>query len=155
FGVLLPALAVHLRKKLLPIDQPLPNRLRHFQKTAFGIVLLTTLSLLVAWVQKIPLFSPLLPPLSAVLAGLGFYAAAVAYMWPRWRRAVERRARVVHLDMPANALECAWWIAVAVLAGVGEEITWRGVQGALVGVVTGNFWIAALFCSISFGLTHI
>jgi hypothetical protein len=37
----------------------------------------------------------------------------------------------------------------------GRGITWRGVQAALVGVVTGNFWIAALVCSTSFGLTHI
>ena len=155
FGVLLPALAVHQWKKLLPTDQPLPNRLRYFQKTAFGLVMLATLSLLVAWVQRIPLLPRSLPPFGAVIAGAALYAAAVAFMWPRWRRAVERRARVVHLFMPSNALERAWWIAVAVLAAVGEEITWRGVQAALVGVLAGNFWIAALLCSTSFGLTHI
>ena len=59
------------------------------------------------------------------------------------------------VGMPANAKERSWWIAVAVLAGMGEEITWRGVQAALVGVVTGNFSIAALVCSTSFGLIHI
>jgi membrane protease YdiL (CAAX protease family) len=57
--------------------------------------------------------------------------------------------------MPANAPERAWWLAVALLAGVGEEITWRGVQAALAGALTGNFGIAALLCSISFALTHI
>jgi membrane protease YdiL (CAAX protease family) len=154
FGVLLPALAVRVRRKQLPTDQPLPDRLRYFQKTAFELVMLATVSLLVAWVQRIPLFPRSLPPLGAVIAGVALYAAAVAFMRPRWRRAVERRARVVHLFMPANARERAWWIAVAILAGVGEEITWRGVQAALAGVVTGSFWIAALFCSTSFGLTH-
>ena len=155
FGVLLPGLLMHQRKKLLPTDRPLPNRLRYFQTTSFSLVMLATLSLLVAWVQRIPLFPRSLPPLSAVIAGVALYAAAVAFMRPRWRRAVECRARVVHLFMPANAPERAWWIAVAVLAGVGEEITWRGVQAALVVVVTGNYWIAALLCSISFALTHI
>src|SRR5262249_1160180 len=87
--------------------------------------------------------------------GVAMYAAAVAFMRPRWRRAVERRARAVHLFMPANAAERAWWIAVSVLAGVGEEITWRGVQAALAGVLTGGFWAAALVCSSSFGLLHI
>jgi membrane protease YdiL (CAAX protease family) len=86
---------------------------------------------------------------------VALYAAAVAFMRPRWRRAVERRARAVHLFMPANAAERAWRIAVSVLAGVGEEITWRGVQVALAGVLTGGFWAAALVCSSSFGLLHI
>jgi membrane protease YdiL (CAAX protease family) len=154
FGVLLPALAVQQRKKLLPTDQPLPNRLRYFQKTAFGLATLATLSLVVAKVQRLAIFPRSLPPKSAVIAGVAVFATAVAYMRPRWRRAVERKARVVHLYMPANAMERAWWIAVAVLAGVGEEITWRGVQAALVGVITADYWVAALFCSASFGLVH-
>lgn len=82
------------------------------------------------------------------------YAAAVTFMRPRWRRAVERRTPIVHLFMPANATERAWWIAVSVLAGIGEEITWRGVQAALVGALTGSFWIAAVICAISFGFAH-
>src|SRR5262245_55112772 len=155
FGVLLPALAVYQYKTWLQTDQPLPNRLRYFQQTAFGLVMLTTLSLLVAWVQRIRLFPPSLPAFGAVIAGVALYAAFVAFMRPRWRRAVERRARVVHLFMPADARERAWWIAVSVLAGVGEEITWRGVQAALLGVVIGHFWVAAILCATSFGLTHI
>ena len=57
--------------------------------------------------------------------------------------------------MPRNAREKVWWIAVSFLAGIGEEITWRGVQAALVGILTGDFWITSLVCSISFGLAHI
>ena len=40
------------------------------------------------------------------------------------------------------------------LAGVSEEITWRGVQTALLINLTGHLWIAAIVCSISFGLGH-
>jgi membrane protease YdiL (CAAX protease family) len=155
FGVVLPLMAILERKKVLGTEGALPNRLRYFQKTAFHLALFTTMSLLVARVQWIALFPRSLPPPSAIAAGVVAYAAAVAYMRPNWRRAVERRARVVHLFMPANAVERAWWIAVSVLAGVGEEITWRGVQAALVGALTGSFWVAALVCSISFGLLHI
>jgi membrane protease YdiL (CAAX protease family) len=57
--------------------------------------------------------------------------------------------------MPANAVERAWWIAVAVLAGISEEITWRGVQTALLSNLTGRLWIGAIICSISFGLGHM
>jgi membrane protease YdiL (CAAX protease family) len=132
----------------------LPDRLRYFQRTTVVLLLLATMSLLVAKVQWISLFPPALPGPSALAAGVVLYAAAVAFMRPRWRRAVERRVQVVHFFMPANAAERAWWIAVSILAGVGEEITWRGVQAALVGAITGSFWLAALVCSISFGLAH-
>jgi len=155
FGVLLPFFALRDRKKLLGTGGALPNRLRYFQKTSFHLALFATLSLLVARVQGISLFPRSPPPLGAVAAGVALYVVAVAFMRPRWRRAVERRAPVVHLFTPANAAERAWWVTVSVLAGVGEEITWRGVQAALVGVLTGSFWIAALVCSISFGLLHI
>jgi membrane protease YdiL (CAAX protease family) len=155
FGVLLPGLAVLFRKKFIPTNKPLPNRLRHFQTTAIEIVILALLSLLVAALQRISLFPPTWPPLGAAIAGVGAYFAAVTYMRPRWRRAVEKGARLVHLYMPANAVERGWWIAVAVLAGTGEEITWRGVQGTLVTMLTGNYWIAAVLCSISFALGHM
>jgi membrane protease YdiL (CAAX protease family) len=38
---------------------------------------------------------------------------------------------------------------------VGEEITWRGVQTALLAILTGNLWIAAILSAASFGLSHI
>src|SRR5262245_48948710 len=105
FGVLLPVVAVLQRKKALGTEGALPDRLRHFQRTAAMLVMLTVISLMVARVQWITLFPWAAPPILAVVAGVAVYAAAVAYIWPRWRRAVERRARVVHLFMPANALE--------------------------------------------------
>jgi membrane protease YdiL (CAAX protease family) len=154
FGVLLPLLTVLGRTKLVNATGPLPDRLRHFQRTTVSLVALAAVSLAVAYVQRIDLFPRQWPSLWAVMAGLVAYAAAVAYMRPRWRRAVERKAQVVHFFMPANAVERGWWLAVSVLAGIGEEITWRGVQAALVGCLTGYFWTAALACAISFGLAH-
>ncbi len=155
FGAVIPISVLYHRKKALARETQHPNRLRHFQTTALVLVLFATLSLLVARVQRIYLFPRALPPIGAIVAGLAMYAATVALMRPHWRRAVERRSPVVHLFMPANAVERAWWIAVAILAGVGEEITWRGVQAALCGVLVGNFWLAALLASISFGAAHM
>jgi hypothetical protein len=155
FGLYIPLAALRGRRKLLAASCAAPpNRLRHMQTTAFMLVLLTGLSLYIAPRQGIELFPRAVPPLPALVAGVAFYAAAVAYMRPRWRRAVEKRARVVHLFMPANATERAWWIAVSVLAGVGEEITWRGVQAALLITLMGSFWIAALISAASFGGAH-
>lgn len=75
FGILIPLLVVRSRKKLVGGKTLLPNRLRHFQSTAFGLILFAGLSLMVAKVQWIQLFPPSLPPVAAVLPG-----------WPRTRR---------------------------------------------------------------------
>jgi membrane protease YdiL (CAAX protease family) len=40
-------------------------------------------------------------------------------------------------------------------AGLNEEITWRGVQTALLSNLIGRLWLAAIICSISFGLGHM
>jgi membrane protease YdiL (CAAX protease family) len=154
FGVVIPWMVVRARTKFADAANPLPNRLCHFQSSALMIALFTSISIVVARVQWIDLFPRTVPTWSAIAAGIGLYAAAVAFMWPRWRRAVERRARIVHLFMPANAAERAWWIVVSFLAGIGEEITWRGVQTSLLGTLVGNYWIAAFLCAVSFGMAH-
>ena len=159
FGLLIPLMVMRGRQKIRNTESPLPNRLRHFQATSFSLVMFATISLLVARVEWIDLFPPTWPPLLAILAGVFMLVATVAFMRPLWRRAVERRtpvgARILHLRMPANAVERAWWIVVAVLAGISEEITWRGVQTALLSNLTRHLWIAAIICSISFGLAHM
>jgi hypothetical protein len=154
FGLLVPAMAVRSWFRLRNLALPLPNRLRHFRATGATLVALTGLSLWVAYQQDITLFPWRLPPLGAVSAGVAMYIAAVAFMRPRWRLAVERRVRVVYLFMPDNAAERAWWAAVSILAGVGEEITWRGVQTTLLGALVGHYAIAAVLCAVSFGLGH-
>ncbi|RDJ94364.1 hypothetical protein B4Q13_14875, partial [Lacticaseibacillus rhamnosus] len=55
-------------------------------------------------------------------AGVAMYVMMVALMRPRWRKTVEKRSPVVHLFMPDNAVERAWWVVVSFLAGSGEEI---------------------------------
>jgi CAAX protease family protein len=39
-------------------------------------------------------------------------------------------------------------------AGIGEEITWRGVQTGLLAAVTGSYAIGALLSALSFGGAH-
>lgn len=155
FGVVLPLSARRQAKRLLASKQALPNRLRHFQAASVTIVMLTLLSLLVARAEWIDLFPRELPSWGSIAAGLGMYVIAVAVMRPRWRAAVERRTPIVHLFMPDNAKERAWWIGVSTCAGIGEEITWRGVQAMLIVMLGGSFWLAALISAASFGATHL
>jgi membrane protease YdiL (CAAX protease family) len=156
FGLLIPWLAIRSRRKLIGKQLPLPSRLRHFRTTAVMLVLFTGVSIATARAQSIRLLELPAARLGAGAAtAASLYIVAVLGMRPRWRRAVERRARVVYLFMPDTAAERRWWIAVSLLAGIGEEITWRGVQTALLLPLTGSYAGAALVSALSFGAAHM
>src|SRR5262249_38028342 len=154
-GLIVPLLALRSRAVILDTTRPLPNRLGYLQRAALSVSMLTAISVLVARVQWIPLFPRSAPPVTAIVAGVVMYALTVAFMRPYWRRAVERGARVAQLFMPATGAERTWWIAVSMIAGIGEEITWRGVQTDLLSVLTGGFWTAAILSAASFALAHM
>ncbi|HYM62507.1 MAG TPA: CPBP family glutamic-type intramembrane protease [Thermoanaerobaculia bacterium] len=155
YGAFLPIVVFVSRKKVVATDRPLPNRLRHFQFTAFELTAFAAVSLFIARIQWIRLFPRSLPSIGAILAGVLVLAVQLVYMWPRWRRAVQAKSRVVHLFMPSNATERAWWLVVALVAGIGEEITWRGVQWALLANLTRSYAVAALLCALMFGVVHM
>ncbi|HWB19289.1 MAG TPA: CPBP family intramembrane glutamic endopeptidase [Phycisphaerales bacterium] len=155
FGLLIPAFVIRNRKKLSRPSTALPKRAKHFQITSFELIFLVLLSLLTAWKQNLDLFPLALPSPLALAAGLAVYLLTVLYMRPYWRRAVQRNARVVYYYMPSNHAEHFWWIIVSTLAGIGEEITWRGVQTALLVVLVHNYWLASALVSISFGAAHM
>jgi membrane protease YdiL (CAAX protease family) len=147
FGVVLPVVAVSQARKFAQAQRPLPNRVHHFRRTALTLALFGGLSLFIARFEWIELFPRTIPSWRAIGAGLLVYVIAVVCMRPRWRKAVERRARVVYLFMPSNATERLWWIVVAVLAGISEEITWRGVQAGLAYRLIGSVSLGAILCA--------
>ena len=154
-GVLIPMLVVRNYRRMVGKSLALPNRLRHFKTTAIMLALLTSLSVVVARAEWIDLYrfdAARLP--QGLAAGAVMYVVAVLAMRPRWRRAVEQRKRIVHLFMPDTNAERGWWVLVSVLAGVGEEITWRGVQTALLAYLTGSFVAGATLSAASFGVAH-
>lgn len=154
FGVLIPYVAVTRARKFKDKNLPLPDRLRHFQRTASTLVMFGVVSLVVARAEWMELFPRSMPSWRALAAGALMLIATVAFMRPKWRAAVERRERVVYLFMPANPSERIWWIVVAVLAGISEEITWRGVQAGLAANLTQSVLAAFLICSLSFAVGH-
>jgi membrane protease YdiL (CAAX protease family) len=155
FAVIVPALAIFSYFKVRKAPKSLPDRMRHFRGTTVTLLLFGGFSLFVGHQQQVDLF-PLafFPTLRAAPAGLLMYLAMVLYMRPRWRKAVEARKPIVQLFMPSNATERAWWIVVAVLAGLSEEITWRGVQTMLLAFALGSVPAAAVVCALLFGVAH-
>jgi len=116
---------------------------------------MTALSFLTAWAQAIDLFPARLPNPSGVVAGAVMLVVAIAFMRPRWRKAVERRTRIVHLFMPRDRTERLLWVLVAASAGFGEEITWRGVQPMLLATLIGHPVVAAALVAVTFGIGHM
>src|SRR5262245_31158623 len=124
FGAYLPVVVVLQARRIAGRERPLPARLAHFRATCPSLFLLTGSSIAVALLQGIRIAPFDVPHLGRGLAaGVAMYAATVWFMRPRWRRAVEQRSRVVHLFMADTSEERCWWLAVSMLAGVGEEIT--------------------------------
>jgi membrane protease YdiL (CAAX protease family) len=156
FGVVIPALVVRSRQRVVGGAMPLPPRITHFKSTTIHLAIFGGLSLAIARLQGIELFpTEGVHLLRGMLAGAVLYASVVAFMRPRWRRAVERRAAAVHFFVAEKPAERAWWAGVSILAGVSEEITWRGVQTALLVPLTGSPAVAALLSAVSFGVAHM
>jgi membrane protease YdiL (CAAX protease family) len=155
FGLVLPLAAFRMHRKMAKGAKGVPDPKTHFRGATIELASLMTLSILVARVTGIDLLAvdraKLVPGLAA---GVAMYVVAVLTMRPKWRRTVEKRAPIVRLFMPRDAGERAWWIAVSVFAGIGEEITWRCVQTQLLLPIVGAYAVAALLSAISFSGAH-
>ena len=154
FGVILPLLVLRNARAVAARVLPLPPRILHFKSTAAMLVLFLAISVATAMVQRIQLFPRELPHWRGVAAGIAMYVAAVAIMRPLWRKTVLKRERIVHLFMADTAEERAWWVLVSLLAGIGEEITWRGVQTGLLVPLVGSYWLASIVSAVGFALSH-
>jgi membrane protease YdiL (CAAX protease family) len=154
FGVLLPYLVVRAARRAKPDDAPVANRAKYFRTTAFVCVMLGLVSMATAGALGLTMFPAHWPPPVALPAAAGVYGIAVAFMRPRWRRAVRERPKQVQRFLAVTPTERVWWIAVAVLAGVWEEVTWRGVQPVLLAHVLSSESAAVLLCAVLFGAAH-
>jgi hypothetical protein len=153
FGAVIPLAAIRSKKRVG--NRPLPTRRRHFIGTIVTLWLMTALSLLAARAQRIDLFAARLPNPGGVVAGAVMLTVAIAFMRPRWRKAVERRTRIVQLFMPRDRTERLLWVLVAASAGFGEEITWRGVQPTLLAMLISHPVVAAAAVAVTFGVGHM
>lgn len=158
FGLLLPWGAVRTARRLNA--RPLPPLPRYFvtvmlQHLFFIIVSAALLYIetggmlagrsLLGWPPR---------PLQSWVCGTVVLVALVALMRPFWRRSVMKRTRLAYLFMPRTAAEKGMWALVSLIAGVGEELTYRGVMTVFLMRLTGSFWLAALIAAAVFGLSH-
>jgi membrane protease YdiL (CAAX protease family) len=133
---------------------PLPPRAPYYVAVLLQQLVLTAVSLGVAAALGLELFPPYRPRPGHLALGLGLLAAAILALAPLWRRQVRRRERFVALVAPRAPAERALWAAVSVAAGVGEEITYRGVLFAILEPLVGVPG-AVVLAAAAFGLGHL
>jgi membrane protease YdiL (CAAX protease family) len=153
-GLLMPALVLRARKKFVA-SASLPPKASHFTSTLFQLTFFAAFAVIVAGREHVPLFPPYEFRAFHLALALLALALAVGFMRPRWKRAVQRGSRLVHLFSPENSGQRLLWIGVSLCAGIGEELTYRGVLTVLLTRVCGNFAVAALVSAALFGVVHM
>jgi len=151
FGLLMPWSAVKSARRLKA--HAYPPRRKYFLMVIAQQCFFVLLSSFVAAMEWIEIWTLPRNHYSYLIAA-AILVLLIVVMVPYWRKAVERRERRVYLFMARNSSERALWVIISLLAGIGEEITYRGVMFILLIRVTGHEWLAALIAAAVFGFSH-
>lgn len=117
-------------------------------------VLLVLLAGLVWWTDALPIPTALPSAADWGLGGL-LLLGAIACMRPFWRAAVLARAPALRLFTPRSDRERRQWVVLSGVAGVSEELVWRGVFYETLNGITGDPGIALFGATASFALAHM
>jgi membrane protease YdiL (CAAX protease family) len=131
-----------------------PPKEQHFTSQIMVLAVFFVISAVVSKVERIVVLPRTLPETRSILLGFLVLAGLVALMRPIWRRRVEERSRKVWLFMPRTPRERMLWITVALIAGIAEEVTYRGVMFTLLWRATGSALAAALLSASIFSISH-
>lgn len=151
FGLLMPWSAIKSARRLK--TNPYPPRRKYFWLIIGQQLFFLLLSLFVAKWEWLDVFARPKNLWSFGLAAL-LLVALTAVMMPRWRAEVEKRERRVYLFMSGEGTDKILWVVISLLAGIGEELTYRGVMFLLLWRVTGSALAAALIAAVIFGVSH-
>lgn len=153
FGLALPLAALRSRARLAA--EPRPPRVAFLASVVAQQLLFLLISLGVAWAEGITLFPAEPPGLAPLAAALGLFGVSWAGLRPLWRRAVLEREPRVHLTSPRTTTERRLWVGLSLAAGIGEEVTYRGVAYVLLYRLTDSAPAAALVAAAGFGAGHV
>jgi membrane protease YdiL (CAAX protease family) len=152
--ILVPYAAFQSRRQLG--DGPLPvSRTRLFAQTIFVQLWLFALAAFTAVRNGIDLLAaPRRPLLAWSLAAIFLIGLLAVLRW-RWpHRDPASKARLYRM-LPRDRRELAPYYAVCVIAGVCEEVVYRGAAAMLLARITGSVIAAVLIASVLFALAHV
>jgi membrane protease YdiL (CAAX protease family) len=155
--LVLPLLAARSAHALNSGKVPLPSRGSIHLNTLVTLGILLGASLTVARLEGVPLFPAWAPgpaDAAAVAVFLLLTLGALAARLGRLDRTMRDRLERVSMDDWRDPAQLAPYAVVCVMAGVAEEIAYRGVLAELLTRVTGSQTVAVVVASIAFGAAH-
>ncbi len=105
--------------------------------------------------QGLHLWPSKLPTPMQCFVGLLLLSAAFVWLRRVWSRHSDAHVAQTRLLLPENSEELAYWTAISLIAGIGEEYVYRGVTYAAVLSLTGRVLSAAVICAVAFGAAHL
>ncbi len=134
--------------------RPAISRRQLYLRTILGISLITMMAIIVAIQSYIILFAPWHPSLIEV--SLGILLLVVAFvlrdLLAPWMRKVSPTSN--QLRMPQTGRQLALWGCVSIVAGVGEEIIYRGVLFDCLWWAIHSAALAAVITAVVFAIMH-
>lgn len=153
FMIWVPLLSVRSHRAI-SAGHPLPSRRQLFLQVVFLQIVFGTLSIYTARVYGIPLFPPFEfrgLPLLAAAAVLVLMSATIP---PRWRTLTPEKKRRLMATRPRSMHDMGSWSVISLLAGVSEEITYRGVLFSMLWYFLGSPWAAGVLSAAAFAAGH-
>lgn len=155
--LVLPALAARSARVLNSSRVPLPMRSAVHINTLVTLAVLMGVSLTVARIEAVHLFSKWSPTwgdAAAVAVFLILTLGALSARIGRLDRTMRTRLERVSMDDWRDLRQLAPYTLVCIMAGVAEEIAYRGVLTELLTRATGSQAIAIVVACIAFGAAH-
>ena len=153
FGIFLPFAAIRARVSSKPGPALPTDRLR--KRVALSLLIFGVLSLIVAWDVGIPIFVVWHPTFVDILLASGTLGLALAARWVllAWLRKDEPKPRL--RLTPETWADLPFWGVISAIAGVCEEITYRGVLFAIITYSTQSELAGAGLSALAFALAHV
>ncbi|NQU66658.1 MAG: CPBP family intramembrane metalloprotease [Candidatus Marinimicrobia bacterium] len=159
--VFLPLMAFRSRNKIIPASGGVGTQYSSLKAIWFWTLFNHGVLFLLAWLasQEVS-FKPFSMPAIDLIDGLYAIAAlsvcvAISSLVRSSQSAREAaKEAITHWLLPRSMSEAALKSLTVLTASVVEEVAYRGVGYYIIWQLFGNPWLAAVVCSIAFGLAH-
>ncbi|MGA7616390.1 MAG: type II CAAX endopeptidase family protein [Thermoanaerobaculia bacterium] len=152
-AIVVPALA-WMSRRALESGARIP-RLPLYAEVVVLQLLLFGLAMLVAWSGRFSIFSRRLPTLDGWAAGAILLLIATVAMLLNLRFGTADHDDPLYRIAPESMIEKLAWIGVSCVAGVSEEVIYRGAAYVVIQRLVHGIWPPILIASVLFGMAHL